>query len=107
MSSFCLITTTYPDEQSAKSIIHLLLEQKLAACIQMQTVQSFYHWEGKVCESCEQLLLIKTRSSLFKKIEALILKHHPYTTPQLIQIPIEQGLEAYLNWIAEETTPNQ
>jgi len=106
MSSFCLITTTYPDEQSAKLIIHLLLEQKLAACIQLQTVQSFYHWEGKLCESHEQLLLIKTRSSLFKKIEALILKHHPYTTPQLIQVPIEQGLEAYLNWIAEETTPH-
>jgi len=106
MSSFCLITTTYPDEQSAKAVIHLLLEQKLAACIQMQVVQSFYHWEGKVCESHEQLLLIKTRSSLFTKIEALILKHHPYTTPQLIQIPIEQGFEAYLNWVAEETTPH-
>ena len=104
MSSFCLITTTYPEEQSAKAIIHLLLEQKLAACIQMQVVQSFYHWEGKMCESYEQLLLIKTRVSLFKKIEALILKHHPYTTPQLIQIPIEEGLEAYLNWIIEETT---
>ena len=106
MSSFCLITTTCPDEQSAKVISHLLLEEKLAACIQMQTIQSFYHWEGKMCESREQLLLIKTRSSLFQKIEALILKHHPYTTPQLIQIPIEQGFEAYLNWIAEETTVN-
>lgn len=106
MTQFCLITTTYPDEQSAKAIIPLLLEQKLAACIQVQTVQSFYRWEGKLCESNEQLVLIKMRSSLFKKIEALILKHHPYTTPQLIQIPIEQGLEAYLNWIAEETTHN-
>ncbi|QIR75536.1 divalent-cation tolerance protein CutA [Sulfurospirillum diekertiae] len=104
MNSFCLITTTCPDEQNAKSIIHLLLEQKLAACIQMQAVQSFYHWEGKLCESCEQLLLIKTRSSLFQKIEALILKHHPYTTPQIIQLPIEQGLKAYLQWIEEETT---
>jgi len=104
MSSFCLITTTYPDEQSAKSIIHLLLEQKLAACIQMQTVQSFYHWEGKLCESREQLLFIKTRTSLFKTIEEVVLKHHPYTTPQLIQLPIEQGLETYLHWIEEQTT---
>lgn len=103
MNTFCLITTTYPDEQSAKAIIPLLLEQKLAACVQMMPVQSFYRWEGKLCESNEQLLLIKTRSSLFKMIEALILKHHPYTTPQLIQIPIEQGFEAYLNWIADET----
>lgn len=104
MALFCLITTTYPDKQSAKAIIELLLEQKLAACIQMQDVQSFYHWEGKLCESREQLLLIKTRTSLFKTIEVLVLKHHPYTVPQLIQIPIEQGLEVYLNWIKEETT---
>lgn len=103
MNSFCLITTTFPDEDSAKTMISLLLEQKLAACIQMQAVQSFYTWEGKQCESSEQLLLIKTRASLFKKIEEMILEHHPYTTPQLIQIPIEQGLEVYLNWIAKET----
>jgi len=104
MSTFCLITTTFPDEQSAKTVIQFLLEQKLVACIQMQTVQSFYTWEGEQCESHEQLLLIKTRSALFKKIEEIILKHHPYTTPQLIQIPIEEGHKAYLNWIEEETT---
>lgn len=102
--SFCLISTTFPNEVSAKSMIKLLLEKKLAACIQMQTVHSFYTWEGKQCESYEQLLLIKTRSVLFKKIEEIILKHHPYTTPQLIQIPIEEGHKAYLNWIEEETT---
>lgn len=104
MSTFCLITTTFPDEQSAKTVIQFLLEQKLAACIQMQTVQSFYMWEGEQCKSHEQLLLIKTRSALFKKIEEIILKHHLYTTPQLIQIPIEEGHKAYLNWIEEETT---
>lgn len=103
MNTFCLITTTYPDEQSAKTIIHLLLEQKLAACVQMMPIQSFYRWEGKLCESCEQLVLIKTQSDLFAQIEEVILKHHPYTTPQLIQFPIEQGLSAYLQWIKAET----
>lgn len=84
MNTFCLITTTYPDEASAKAIIHLLLEQKLAACVQMMPIQSFYRWEGKLCESCEQLVLIKTQSDLFAQIEEVILKHHPYMTPQLI-----------------------
>ncbi len=104
MNSFCLITTTYPDEQSAKSMINFLLEQKLAACVQMTPIQSFYHWEGKLCESSEQLVLIKTQSHLFATIEEVIVKQHPYTTPQLIQLPIEQGLSAYLQWIKDETT---
>lgn len=103
MNSFCMISTTLPDEASAKTIIHLLLEQKLAACVQMMPVQSFYRWEGKLCESSEQLVLIKTRSNLFPKIEEVVLKNHPYTTPQLIQLPIEQGLSAYLAWMKEET----
>lgn len=103
MDSFCLITTTFPDEQSAKVLMYLLLEQKLAACVQMMPIQSFYRWEGKLCESSEQLVLIKTRSDLFTRIEEAILKHHPYTTPQIIQVPIEQGLSAYLQWIKEET----
>ncbi|MBB1094616.1 divalent-cation tolerance protein CutA, partial [Rhodopseudomonas palustris] len=68
MNSFGMISTTLPDEASAKTIIHLLLEQKLAACVQMMPVQSFYRWEGKLCESSEQLVLIKTRSNLFPKI---------------------------------------
>ncbi len=103
MNSFCLISTTYPDEASAKAFIHLLLEQKLAACVQMMPVQSFYRWEDKLCESSEQLVLIKTRSDLFAQIEEVILKNHPYTTPQLIQLSIEHGLSAYLAWMKEET----
>ena len=67
MSTFCLITTTFPDEQSAKTVIQFLLEQKLAACIQMQTVQSFYTWEGELCESHEQLLLIKQEVHYLKR----------------------------------------
>jgi periplasmic divalent cation tolerance protein len=103
MNQFCLITATFPDEQSAKVLIHLLLEQKLAACVQMMPIQSFYRWESKLCESNEQLVLIKTRSDLFTRVEKAILKHHPYTTPQIIQVPIEKGLSAYLQWIKEET----
>lgn len=104
MSPFCMITTTFPNEQSAREMITLLLEKKLAACVQLLPIQSFYRWEEKLCESNEYLLLIKTKSSLFEILQEVILKYHPYTTPQLIQIPIERGLETYLHWIEEETT---
>lgn len=104
MNAFCLISTTFPNEQSAREIMMFLLENKLVACVQMMPIQSFYHWEGKLCESSEQLVLMKTQSSLFAKIEEAIVQHHPYTIPQLIQIPIERGLETYLQWIKEATT---
>ena len=50
MSSFCMITTTFPNEESAKTVIHLLFEQRLVACIQLLPIQSFYRWDGALCE---------------------------------------------------------
>ena len=107
MSTFCLVNTTFPDEQSAKKMIVLLLEQRLIACAQIIPVQSLYRWEGALCEENECLVVMKTRSDCFGAIQELFLKHHPYHIPQLIQIPIEQGLEAYLAWITDETTSKE
>lgn len=105
--SFCLISTTFPNEASAKSMIKLLLEQKLVACAQMMPIQSFYHWEGKLCEEPEYLVIMKTQVEHFEAIKALVVAHHPYKIPQLIQVPIEKGLEAYLTWIAHETAKEE
>lgn len=103
MSSFCLITTTFPDSKGAKKVIAHLLESKLAACIQMMPIQSFYRWEGKLCEEQEQLLLFKTKRECYEAIETLLKEYHPYDVPQLIAFPIEKGLSAYLSWIEENT----
>lgn len=103
MSAFCIITTTFPDDASAKKMIALLLEQRVVACAQILPVQSFYRWEGNLCEASERLVVMKTKSSLFGAVEALIKAHHPYEIPQLLQIPIQNGLEAYLHWIDQET----
>lgn len=107
MSVFCIITTTFPDRQSAHAMSERLLEKKLVACIQVQEIQSFYRWEEKHCQSNELLISMKTRSSLFSQIEEQIRLYHPYTTPQLIQIPIENGLKTYLQWIENETAINE
>ncbi len=103
MSIFCMMTTTFADEASAKKMITLLLEERLVACAQMMPIQSFYRWEGKICDEQEFLVLLKTQAIHYDAIEALILAHHPYKTPQLLQIPIEKGLSNYLLWIEEET----
>lgn len=103
MGSYCLIITTFPNEQSAKDATYLLLEKKLAACVQMNAIQSFYHWDGALYEEPEQRLMIKTRTALFEAIQTLILEYHPYELPEIIQIPIEKGLEAYLDWVEMET----
>ena len=105
--SFCLISTTFPNEASAKSIIKLLLEQKFVACAQMMPIQSFYHWEATLCEEPECLVLMKTKAEHFEAIKALVVAHHPYKIPQLIQVTIEQGLEAYLSWIEQETAQEE
>ena len=103
MSIFCMMTTTFADEASAKKMITLLLEERLVACAQMMPIQSFYRWEGKICDEQEFLVLLKTQAIHYDAIEALIFAHHPYKTPQLLQIPIEKGLSNYLLWIEEET----
>lgn len=103
MSSFCIITTTFHKETHAKQFISLILEEHLGACAQMMPVQSFYRWDGKLCDEKELLVLIKTQKHHYDAIEELILKHHPYDTPQLLQIPIEKGLTSYLAWLEEET----
>lgn len=101
--SFCIITTTFPDEKSTKEIIECLLENRLVACVQMVPIQSYYHWDGKIAESKECLLIMKTQSDLYDEIEQIIKEYHPYTLPQLIQVPIDKGLPEYLQWIIKET----
>ena len=103
MSSFCMITTTFPNEESAKTVIHLLFEQRLVACIQLLPIQSFYRRDAAFCEDSEVLLLMKTQTTCYEAIESLLIQHHPYKTPQLLQIPIDKGLSTYLSWMADET----
>ncbi len=61
---YCLIITSYADEKNGKKIINTLLTARLAACIQVMPIQSYYHWQGKITSDDEKLLFIKTKSSL-------------------------------------------
>lgn len=103
MHSFCIVSTTFPTKESAKAMIDVVLEKNLGACIQLMPIESFYPWNVQVCEESECLMLIKTRTEHYDAIEALIQAHHPYEIPQILQIPIEKGLDAYLAWMEEQT----
>ena len=99
---YCLVITTYADEENGKKIIDALLTERLAACVQVMPIQSYYHWQGKIANDDEKLLLIKTKSSLYTKVEKAIIAHHAYELPEVIQLPISAGFSGYLNWLNKE-----
>ncbi|MCH9813560.1 MAG: divalent-cation tolerance protein CutA [Epsilonproteobacteria bacterium] len=99
MAEFVMILTTYPNRKEAKAVASLLLEKKLAACVQLNDIESLYIWEGKIENDPEIRVTIKTKKSNFQAIAETITKLHPYETPQIIEIPITNGSKTYLEWI--------
>ncbi len=99
---YCIVITTFADESNGKQIIESLLTQRLAACVQVMPIQSSYHWQGKVKSDAETLVLIKTKCSLYAKVQEVILANHLYEVPEIIHMPITDGLPAYLHWIEQE-----
>jgi len=68
-----------------------------------RAARSFYWWEGKICGEEECVLLIKTKASLFSRLEKRIKEIHPYTVPEIIALPIKKGSPEYLDWLNRET----
>lgn len=104
MQQALLVLTNVPDEGTARTIAHLLVEQRLAACVNMlPAVQSVYQWQGKLEQASEVTLLIKTTQARYVELEAAIKSAHPYQVPEIIAMPVVAGLPAYLDWIVAET----
>lgn len=99
-----LILTNVPDTATAQAIARLLVERRLAACVNiLPGVHSVYQWQGAVEEAGEVTMLIKATSARYAEIEAAIKTAHPYDVPEIIALPISAGLPEYLDWIAAET----
>jgi len=96
---YSLIITTTADKNTAKTIAKVLIEKRLAACVQMFPIESMYPWKGNICDEIEIILFIKTNSYFFERVKKAIKEIHNYEVPEIIQIPITNGLPEYLKWI--------
>lgn len=106
MSEVLLLLTNLPDEASASVLATHLVEHRLAACVnQLAPVRSVYRWQGQVEQALEIPLLIKTTRAGYAAVEAAVCALHPYDVPELIAVPVEIGLTAYLDWVVQESTP--
>ena len=98
------VLTNVPEEALAKSLARGLVEQGLAACVNiMAPAASVYRWQGRVEHAVEIPLLIKTTQARYPEVEQAILQQHPYDVPEIVAVPIGIGLPAYLTWLREET----
>lgn len=103
MSTDRLVVYVSTPPAEAPGLARHLVEQKLAACIQIQAVQSVYRFEGRLEQEPEALLIIKTTRARFEALKAEVLAQHAYTLPEIIALPIEAGHAPYLKWVGEET----
>ena len=107
MSEHCVIFITAGSKEEAEKISRGLVESKLAFCVStLPKVKSTYYWEDKIHVDKEFLLIVKTRQDQYEALETWVKNNHSYEVPEIIALPIEQGLPAYLNgiddWVAKD-----
>ena len=95
-----IVLCTVPDEDTAEDIAGTLVSEKLAACVNIVPgITSVYRWKGAVERDRELLLLIKSEQGTYPALEARVRALHPYELPEVIAVPIGNGLPEYLDWI--------
>lgn len=100
MSEVWIVLTTFGDEESAKRVAAVLLEERLAACVNLLPgATSMYHWKGEICEEREVVAVIKTTKEAFPELEKVLAAQHPYEIPEILAIPAAAGSEDYLNFV--------
>ena len=100
---YCSIYVTVGSEEEAASIGKKLIEERLAACVNILPVKSVYRWEDSIEEDSEVVMFIKTRSSRAEEVSERVKSLHSYDIPCIVVLPIQQGNPDYLQWIEEST----
>jgi periplasmic divalent cation tolerance protein len=108
MESVSVVLCNVPDQATGRSLARLLLEKRLAACVNLLPgVQSMYRWQGAIEDAQEVAMLIKTVSSRYHEVEQEIRSVHPYELPEIICLPIHAGLPGFMDWVNVETRKDQ
>jgi periplasmic divalent cation tolerance protein len=104
--SAIFVYVTVPSAADAKKIAEAVIQDRLAACANiLPGMHSIYHWEGKIEQAEECVVLFKTRATLFQALEACVKEMHKYTNPCVVALPVTQGSAPYLEWLMAETKP--
>ncbi|MFQ5776446.1 MAG: divalent-cation tolerance protein CutA [Terriglobia bacterium] len=102
MTDKVVVFVTCASAEEAARIARSLVEDRLAACVNVSApVRSVYHWEGRICDDQEVLLVIKTVRALFDRVRRAVEKLHSYQVPEVICLPVIDGAPNYLNWLTE------
>jgi periplasmic divalent cation tolerance protein len=107
MSDYVLVLTTWPADRDADRCARTLVEEALAACVNvLPPMTSVYRWEGNVEQAAERQLIMKTSRGRVGALRDRLLSLHPYDVPEFLVIEVKEGSDAYLKWIAESTKLN-
>lgn len=99
-----LVLTNLPDRAAAERLADALIEKRVAACVNiLAPCRSVYRWQKAVQHDEEHPMLIKTTAERYGALEQALRAGHPYELPEIIAVPVERGLAAYLDWVAAET----
>jgi len=102
MSELLVVLVTFPDLEKARSIGKRLVEDRLAACVNlMPAIESIYVWQGAVEQSSEVQAIFKTRSTKWADFESAVKKAHPYEVPEIVAIKPEAVSAQYERWVTD------
>jgi periplasmic divalent cation tolerance protein len=105
MDPVLLVLSNLPGRDAALKLARTLVDEGLAACVNvLAECTSVYRWQGAVETAAEVPVLIKTRRSLYPRVEQAIARLHPYELPEVIAVTVTDGLPAYLEWVRAQTT---
>jgi periplasmic divalent cation tolerance protein len=104
MPDLVIVLTTMPDDARADELARTLVDERLAACVNVhRPMMSTYRWKGRVERDAERQLVIKTTRARVAALEARLRLLHPYELPEFVVIGVEGGSDAYLHWVGDET----
>ncbi len=99
-----IIISTYPNKKSITKIANELVQNKIAACVNITKISSIYSWQGKIENASEYIALFKTTQKNKKSLKEKIKATHPYDVPEITEINITSINKSYLKWLVESTT---